>query len=139
MSYGAPFCRGVEPLLANLKALLLEADAQGLGDWPAVAQARATYDDISGFVIYAPLIGTDCERHTAEVAAAIKKVTIVLAAIPGANTMVPRPDAVEPEPYGVPTWAKFAVFGVLGLAALHYLTPFVPRRRMAGYRRRSRR
>ncbi len=139
-SYGAMFCRGVEPFLANLKALLAAADAQGVGDWPAIASARAVYEDIDGFIVYAPWAGDDCARHQKEVQAAINRVNIVLNAIPGYNgTAVPRPDATPQtsDLFAVPTWVKFAGFGVLGIAALHYLTPyFTPRRRLSGHRRR---
>lgn len=133
MNYGAPFCRAVEPYLANLKTLLAEAEANGVGDWPAIVSARAVYDDVDSFVAYVPLFGNDCERHTKEVQAAIEKVKIVLNSM-SVSTWTPRPDA-EPSSEGLPSWTKWALFGVLGIAALHYITPLVPRRRLAGGRR----
>lgn len=151
-AYGAPFCRGVEPFLDNLKTLLDEATRQGVQGFDAVMQAQATYDDVNGIVVYIPLVGDDCARHTAEVQAAIAKVTTVLKAIPGANTYVPRPDATAPDPSAIgveiPTWLKFAGFGLLGVIALGYLSPLIglagrrgmaeyePEDRLDGYRRR---
>jgi hypothetical protein len=143
MSFGAPFCRGVEPFLANLKTLIAEANRVGVGDWQAATVAKAVYEDINGFVIYTPWGGTegDCARHTREVQAAIASISALLRGTPGASLAVPRPDAeVSSESELIPTWAKVMGFGVMGLVALHYLTPyFAPRRRVAGYRRRSRR
>ncbi len=144
-NFGAPFCRGVEPFLANLKTLIDEADRLGVGTWPAAVSAKAVYEDIDGFIIYTPWGGADgdCARHTREVQAAIATISALLRATPGASLMVPRPDAV-PSSEGelFPTWAKFAAFGILGVMALGYISPLiglVPKRRMAGYRRRSRR
>ncbi len=142
MSFGAPFCRGVEPFLDNLQALIAEADRLGVGGWPAAVSAKAVHEDISGFVIYTPFGGADgdCARHTREVQSAIESISALLRATSGASLAVPRPDAA-PSSEGelFPTWVKFAAFGVLGVAALHYLSPLlglVPRRRLAAYRRR---
>ena len=140
-AFGAAFCRGVEPFLANLKALIDAANAAGLEDDPEVVTAQAVYDDIREFVIYTPWGGADgdCARHTREVINAIARIQPL---VPGAS--VPRPDAEERDEEdnglipSVPTWTKFALFGVLGLAALYYLTPYIaPRRRqLAGRNRR---
>ncbi len=136
MSYGAPFCRGVEPFLANLKAQLDAAAAGGLSGDPTAVSAQAVYDDISGFLVYIPF-GSDCDRHTAEVVNAIARMKQLVGDIG-----LPRPDAEAPpegnSSFGLPDWAKYAVFGVLGIAALHYLTPFFKpaRRRLAGRNRR---
>jgi len=146
MSFGALYCRGVEPFLANLKTLIAEADRVGVGDWQAAVIAKAVYEDINGFVLYTPWGGTDCARHAREVQAAIASISALLRGTPGASLAVPRPDAepsdaeLIPTIPTIPTWAKVMGFGVLGIAALYYLTPFfAPRRRVAGYRRRSRR
>lgn len=138
---GAPFCRGIEPFLANLKTLIEEADRQGMQTYTATITAKAVYDDINGNVVYIPF-GNDCERHTNEVKEAITRITAMLKNAGNQLPALPRPDAVAPEEpaFGVPTWAKFALFGVLGVAALHYLSPLIsaaaPRRRVAGYRSR---
>ncbi len=140
MNFGAAFCRGVEPFLANLEALINAAEGQGLGEEPAVISGRAVFEDIDGFVIYSPWGGEsgDCARHTREVQAAIARIEAIL---PGVD--LPRPDAEQADPNAgllpeVPTWMKFAGFGVIGLVALHYLTPFFKpaRRRLAGRNRR---
>ncbi len=147
--YGAMFCREIEPYLDNLKTLLKEAERQGVSNFDAVRSAQAVYDDISGFVLYVsnPFSSGpgDCERHTEEVQRAITRVTIVLDAIPGANLSVPRPDAQTPSPESrsglFPAWTKFALFGILGVMALGYLSPLlglVPQRKLAGYRRKRR-
>jgi len=137
MSFGAPFCRGVEPFLANLKALLGEAARLELSTWPVVVSAQAVYDDIDGFLVYVPWAGDDCTRHTREVQAAITSLSAFLRSVPGASLNVPRPDVEPASEYElVPTWVKLAGFGVLGIAALHYLTPFFRSRRFAGRRGR---
>jgi len=139
-NFGAPFCRGVEPFLANLQVLIASAESHGVGDWPAVVSARAVFEDIDGMVAYIPYVGTDCARHTTEVQRAIAQVQTVLNAIPGYNgTPLPRPDATPSDAGEIPLWVKIAGGGVLAVMLLHYITPFVPRRRVAGYRRRSRR
>lgn len=145
-NFGAPFCRGVEPFLANLKTLIAEADRLGVGDWQAAVSARAVYEDIDGFLIYTPWGGEsgDCARHTREVQAAIASISALLRVTPGASLAIPRPDAVpSSEGEFIPTWAKYLAFGVVGMLALGYLSPLlglVPqRRRMSAYRRRSRR
>ena len=145
MSYGALFCQGLNPLLANLKALVAEADRLGVGDWTAAVSAKAVYEDIDGFVLYTPFGGEsgDCARHQREVQAAINSISILLRATPGASLAVPRPDAgLSSEGDLLPTWAKFAGFAVLGVVALHYLSPlisgFAPaRRKLSAYRRRK--
>ncbi len=144
-NFGAMFCRGVEPFLANLATLIAEADRLGVGTWPAATIAKAVYEDIDGFVIYTPWGGEkgDCARHTREVQAAIESISALLRATPGASLAVPRPDA-NPSSEGelFPTWAKFAAFGILGVMALGYISPLIglvpQRRRLSSYRRRRR-
>ncbi len=144
--FGAAFCRGVEPFLANLKALINEADRLGVGDWPAAASAKAVYEDIDGFILYTPWGGADgdCARHTREVQAAIETISALLRATPGASLAVPRPDAETQSTDGpFPTWVKFAAFGVMGVMTLGYLAPVIaalvrPKRKLSGYRRRRR-
>ncbi len=141
------FCRANEPFLANLKALLDEAERQGVSQFDAVVSAQAVYDDINGYLAFIPYfgLGTDvCSQSVVELKQAADRVTIVLNAIPGANTSIPRPDAPLPDPNssGIPMWVKGAVFAGLAIAGLHYVSPlikgFAPRRRLAG-RNRSRR
>lgn len=135
-NFGAPFCRALEPFLANLSALLAEADRVGVTSFDAIVSARAVYEDIDGMVAYIPFIGNDCDRHIAEVKSAIARVTIVLQATPGANLWTPRPDAQPSAEYGVPTWVKYAFFAAAGVAALYYVTPLIsPRRKLSAYRR----
>ncbi len=146
MSYGAPFCRSIEPFLQNLKGLLDECARMGVSDFAAAVTAQAVYDDISGFVVYVPY-GSDCERHTTEVKAAIDRVTALLQATPGASISLLRPDAAPPPEgdasFGIPTWVKYVLIAgvtVYGLSQVVQISKAVPRRRrMAGYRRRSRR
>lgn len=136
--FSALGCSALTPRLANLATLIAQAEANGVGTWPAIESARAVYNDLIGYQygVYIPFLGNDCERHIAEVRAAEEKVKIVLNSM-DASTWVPRPDAelIAPEAYGLPTWTKWAVFGVLGVVALHYITPLVPRRRLSGGRR----
>lgn len=120
---GAAFCRGVEPFLVNLAALLSAANQAGLNNDSVISAAQATYDDINGFLVYIPFIGTDCERHTTEVQAAIARVQARMAEAGVPPIDLPRPDAKPSDPYGVPTWMKVvAVAGVAALA-LGYLKP----------------
>ncbi len=142
--FGAPFCRGVEPFLANLQALLEQAGAVGLYNDPIVTAAQATYDDINGYVVYLPF-GSDCDRHTAEVQAAIARITPVIQNA-GGSIAVPRPDAAPADPYGIPMWVKIGGGGLLAVILLGQLSPVIglvtgifkpsKRRSTAGYRRR---
>ncbi len=122
-NFGAAFCRGIEPFLANLATLLSAANAAGLKNFDAIVAAQATYDDINGFLVYIPFVGNDCERNTAEVVAAIARVQTVLAASNVPPVALPRPDAQVAAPYGIPTWVKTAA--ILGGAALvlSYVAP----------------
>lgn len=137
--FGAPFCRGIEPFLANLQSLLSQCEGLGLTGDATVVSAQAVYDDINGVVVYVPLVGDACAQNTAEVQAAIAHLIPVVAAA-GGNTDVPRPDAQTPSD-GPPTWMIVAGIGVVGVLLLGQLNPiinlFAPKRRStAGYRRR---
>lgn len=147
MSFGTPFCLKNEPHLQNLKALLNEAERMGVSHFDAVRSAQAVYDDIDGVVAYIPYVGlgTDvCSEGIVELQKAVERMQIVLRATPGSNLAIPRPDAAGPgSDSPLPTWVKVAGFGVLAVVALHYLSPLLglatSKRRLSGYRRRSKR
>lgn len=137
--FGTIFGEAIDPFLANLQALLVEAARCGVSDFPAVVSAQAVYDDVNGFVAYIPFIGNDLQRNIAEVQAAIASVTTVLQATPGAIINLPRPDAKPPATYGLPDWVVPVAIGAGVLYGLSVISSFVPRRRVSGYRRRSKR
>lgn len=117
----APFCRGVEPPLAELKALLASAEQEGVSG-PVITSAQAVYDDISGYLAYIPFIGSDCERHTAEVVAAGNRVRAFL----GSSAPPPiRPDYEVPEAPGIPAWVKFAVVGGIAVYGIALVMPLL--------------
>lgn len=137
-------CHALEPLMANLRALLDECDALGISDFAAAVSAQGVYDsktDMLGFPKGVYIIPGSCSNDIAEVQGAIGRVTALLQATPGASLNVPRPDALPPDPDLIPMWVKVMAFGVLGVAALAYISPLiglVPRRRLSGRNRRSR-
>jgi hypothetical protein len=140
-NFGTAGCRGIEPFLENLSSLLSEAQKVGISGDPIAVGAQSVYDDINGYVLYVPLLGDACEKNTAEVQAAISRLTPVVASA-GGSTTLPRPDAAPPSS-GPPTWMIVGGFGILGVAALHYLSPILssftkPKRKYAGYRRSKR-
>lgn len=125
IGFGAPFCRGVEPPLAELKSLLETAEAQGFTG-QVVDSAQAVYDDINGYLAYIPFVGNDCERHTTEVLTTIAR----LRAAMGTSAPPPvRPDYVAPEAYGIPSWVKVAVIGGIGVYGLALVAPLLRKKK----------
>lgn len=103
LEFGAAFCRAVEVPLDELRALLNLGITVAHADAPAVITAHAVYDDLSGYVVYVPLIGEDCDRHTKEAWSALNNLRAYLNSVaPGQIPPPVRPDADQRPPnYGL--------------------------------------
>jgi len=151
---GAPFCREVEVPLKELERLIPLAEAAGVD----TSSAQAVYDDLSGYLVYVPLVGDACEKHTAEAKGAVLRLQQAMNAV---NVPAPeplRPDYVDPKyvvtggdvadpdkavlpTWVLPTWVKFVAVAGVSAFLLAQVAPFLgllPKRRLAGYSRRRR-
>lgn len=145
-AYGAAFCDELNVALAELSNVLEQADAAGLYNDPIVVSAHAVYDARSGFAVYVGLLGDACHKDAVEVSASAEKVRTLVQQRAGMYIAPLRPDYVPPKTIdSFPVWG-YAVIGVVGVAALAYITGqtasvirlFKSSKRVHGYRRRRR-
>ncbi len=95
------FCRAVEVPLAEIKALLDSDAGRRNATAPEVVTAAAVYEDLSGYVLYVPFIGTDCDRHTKEAWATANALRAFLSSVAADVPPPLRPDADQTAPnYG---------------------------------------